>query len=87
MAKLKRPVHPVTNLRLVKEHNSRLNGDGYQKPVYALLFERNGINCRVRVINNGELRPLGQDLIDAMADYLRRKEVTEAALLDCKIID
>jgi hypothetical protein len=74
----------LTNLRLVKMKSGSLGWDGYTPPTWAVLFERNGQSCRVdvRIRREGASRPTGQEVLDAMRDFLRRREVTEHQLFD-----
>lgn len=77
----------ISDLRLVKVRNARIDGGSYKKPEWACKFRLAGIARSVPVYCGGDHRPLGSNLIAAMREHIKNGRVSERELFDIKIVE
>ena len=77
----------LTSIRIEQTRAGYIDAGEWHKPRYAVFFTRGQTQCKVPIVNNGEVRPLGQDLLNAMKPYLDRKQTSADELFAARIID
>lgn len=78
----------LTAIRIELTKAGYIDAGQWHKPRYSVRFMRGDTPCAVPIsTNRGDKRPIGQDVIDAMAPYIKRRQVTETELLTAPVRD
>lgn len=78
----------ISDIRCVLLRPGFIDAGEWHRPKWHIAFKRGSNTCYAPVtMSTDGNRPLGQDVIDAMRKYIKRKETTEHDVLNCRIVE